>query len=152
MSSESKTKMDSTIRDNGGLVMIHWVDDEGQKDSASLGGLCNLTEEELRQFDEDLTNSEFRDLFYEFRKKYEFKRSLTGEKNSAYIQARRIVRDIKNNPARHKHETMDELIQCCKINGNVHTSLMQAHEGIHGRNGGLPCDVSTGPCSCGAFH
>ncbi len=40
------------------------------------------------------------------------------------------------------------------VNGALNSRLAEAHE-IHaslGRNGGQRCDVTSGPCSCGAWH
>ena len=62
------------------------------------------------------------------------------------------LQDIRNNPSRHKHLDMNGLMACSTINGAVDTSVMQAHEGLHGSNGGVKCDVASGPCSCGAWH
>lgn len=62
--------------------------------------------------------------------------------------------DIKAHPERHRH-SFESLQRCCTTaEGAIDLSLMEAHE-THaplGRNGGRACDVSSGPCSCGAWH
>jgi hypothetical protein len=60
-------------------------------------------------------------------------------------------REIVNNPHKHIH-TYEELVSCCMVDGCLDTMLMQSHEGFLGSNGGARCDVSSGPCSCGAWH
>ncbi len=60
--------------------------------------------------------------------------------------------DIKKNPEKHKHRDLNALNQCCWNGSALDLGLMQAHEGLQGRNGGRGCDVSRGPCSCGAWH
>ena len=47
-----------------------------------------------------------------------------------------------------------ELTDCCTIDGILILSLTDAHERNVdlGTNGGRRCDVSSGPCSCGAWH
>ncbi|TAL46455.1 MAG: hypothetical protein EPN91_00245 [Salinibacterium sp.] len=60
--------------------------------------------------------------------------------------------DIRDHPDRHKHD-FEGLQRCCLIMGVLDMRVMDAHEGITGRtNGGRPCDVDSGPCSCGAWH
>ena len=68
------------------------------------------------------------------------------------MNRQQIFEDIKKNPSNHKHYDMNGLIACATINGAIDTSLMQAHEGLYGSNGGVKCDVGNGPCSCGAWH
>ncbi len=63
-----------------------------------------------------------------------------------------ILQEIKDHPDRHKHRDMNGLMSCAMIGGAIDLSVMAAHEGLHGHNGGVACDVATGPCSCGAFH
>ena len=63
-----------------------------------------------------------------------------------------ILEDIKVNPHKHKHPNLNALHACCIIDGAMDLEVLDAHEGIHGYNGGVGCDVSSGPCSCGAFH
>lgn len=61
--------------------------------------------------------------------------------------------DIKNNPNSHRHD-FEGLQRCCFLNGALDGRLMEAHE-THasvGSNGGRSCDVTSGPCSCGAWH
>lgn len=62
-----------------------------------------------------------------------------------------ILEDIKTNPSQHKH-SFDELQKCCMIGGALDLIVMEAHEGLLGYNGGVACDVTEGPCACGAFH
>lgn len=59
--------------------------------------------------------------------------------------------DIKKNPGSHQH-SWESLQACCIVNGAFVGSIMVAHEGIYGNNGGMLCDVRQGPCSCGAWH
>jgi hypothetical protein len=63
------------------------------------------------------------------------------------------LKDVKENPAQHRH-TFDELQRCCFHGGALDTRLMAAHEtyAAVGSNGGRTCDVTSGPCSCGAWH
>ncbi len=68
------------------------------------------------------------------------------------MNRQQIFEDIKKTPSNHKHHDANGLIACATINGAVDISIMQAHEGLYGYNGGAACDVSTGPCSCGAWH
>jgi hypothetical protein len=46
------------------------------------------------------------------------------------------------------------LQRCCIVDGAMDLGLMQAHEdhASCGRNGSRRCDVTSGPCSCGAWH
>ena len=62
------------------------------------------------------------------------------------------LQDIRTNPDKHKHWHYVELITCCSSDGIINTALMTAHEGLLGHNGGVKCDVRSGPCSCGAWH
>ena len=64
-----------------------------------------------------------------------------------------VLQDIRENPERHKHD-FDGLMACCMIGGALDTSIMEAHSANEpfGRNGGTRCDVSSGPCACGAWH
>lgn len=59
--------------------------------------------------------------------------------------------DIKAHPEKHKH-TFEELTQCCMSDGALDTAIMEAHAGLCGSNGGVPCDTREGPCACGAWH
>lgn len=63
------------------------------------------------------------------------------------------LKDISDNPERHKHHDIGELTECCREEGTITISatLMEAHPAI-GYNGGQKCDVYEGPCSCGAWH
>jgi hypothetical protein len=66
--------------------------------------------------------------------------------------AEAVSRDIKENPQKHLHN-FDALQACCTINGAIDPRLMEAHTSVTRRtNGGRQCDVSSGPCSCGAWH
>lgn len=64
-----------------------------------------------------------------------------------------ILRDIKEHPERHRHD-FDGLQRCCMVEGRAILRIMDAHEGLAGANvgSGRRCDVSRGPCSCGAWH
>jgi hypothetical protein len=63
------------------------------------------------------------------------------------------LRDIKEHPERHKHDFAG-LQRCCFVNGALDMRVLDAHETYAslGTNGGRRCDVSRGPCSCGAWH
>lgn len=63
-----------------------------------------------------------------------------------------LLDDIYINPQKHRHKDLNELMNCCLVNGAIDSLAWEAHEGIQGRNGGRGCDVASGPCSCGAFH
>lgn len=63
-----------------------------------------------------------------------------------------LLDHIYLNPDKHRHKNLDELTNCCLLNGAIDSLVWQAHEGIQGRNGGKGCDVLEGPCSCGAWH
>jgi len=66
------------------------------------------------------------------------------------------LKDIKEHPDKHRHRDFAELTRCCSVvvDGVIGLDLvlMDAHEGLMGRNGGRGCDVERGPCSCGAWH
>lgn len=63
------------------------------------------------------------------------------------------IQDIKSNPKNHRH-SFEELQQCCFVEGAVDLLVLDAHEryAALGYNGGRPCDTTSGPCSCGAWH
>lgn len=63
------------------------------------------------------------------------------------------IKDIKEHPDRHRHD-FQRLQACCFVNGAIDMSVMDAHEKYvdMGTNGGTRCDVSSGPCACGAWH
>jgi len=63
-----------------------------------------------------------------------------------------LIKDIQERPDRHRHRDLNELTICCMVNGSIDSLAWQAHEGLQGRNGGKGCDVSSGPCACGAWH
>lgn len=64
-----------------------------------------------------------------------------------------VLEDIRTHPEQHRH-TFAELQLCCLVGGALDLSLVDAHsEYIDlGTNGGVRCDVISGPCSCGAWH
>ncbi len=64
-----------------------------------------------------------------------------------------ILEDIIEHPENHKHDFRG-LIACCMVKGVFVASLMEAHSKNEpfGRNGGVVCDVSSGPCACGGWH
>lgn len=54
------------------------------------------------------------------------------------------LKHIQEHPEQHLH-SFEDLMFCCLVNGALDLSVQQAHE--QGR-----CDVTDGPCSCGAWH
>jgi hypothetical protein len=52
------------------------------------------------------------------------------------------------------HHDYPGLLVCCTVDGALDTLLMQAHQDYApvGRNGGVACDTTEGPCSCGSWH
>lgn len=60
------------------------------------------------------------------------------------------LKDVREHPERHRHE-FPELQSCCMVNGAIDLMLMEEHPAL-GYNGGQKCDVTWGPCSCGAWH
>lgn len=62
------------------------------------------------------------------------------------------IKHIKENPHLHKHGNLNGLNACATIDGALDLGIIDAHGGVYGYNGGVACDVSRGPCSCGAFH
>jgi len=64
-----------------------------------------------------------------------------------------VLKDIKEHPENHRHD-LARLYACCIIDGVLETLLMEAHQRFAslGTNGGQRCDVTKGPCSCGAWH
>jgi hypothetical protein len=67
--------------------------------------------------------------------------------------AEEVVEDIKAHPERHRHD-FEGLQACCFINGALDCLVMDAHSQYvdMGTNGGVRCDVTSGPCACGAWH
>ncbi|MEK7640702.1 MAG: hypothetical protein AAB389_01750 [Patescibacteria group bacterium] len=69
-----------------------------------------------------------------------------------------VLKDLEKNPDQHRHATYEELVACCTVlyHGKpvLDLSLMDAHlkSAPIAHNGGQPCDVFEGPCSCGAWH
>jgi hypothetical protein len=75
-----------------------------------------------------------------------------GQMNTYKEEFDRRIKDIKEHPEKHKH-SFEALSQCCMVQGCFDTALMEAHSKLNmGTNGGVNCDVTSGPCSCGAFH
>ena len=64
-----------------------------------------------------------------------------------------IFGDLRNHPERHRHG-FEELIACCTVDGILDMDLIERHTYFVdlGKNGGVRCDVTSGPCSCGAWH
>jgi hypothetical protein len=65
-----------------------------------------------------------------------------------------LLRDIKNNPDKHRHGDLNGISRCSMVDGKLDTEVFEAHEkyASYGTNGGVRCDVASGPCSCGAWH
>lgn len=63
------------------------------------------------------------------------------------------LQDIRNHPELHRH-SYEALVACCFHGGALDSRLMEAHEKHSnlGTNGGVRCDVTSGPCACGAWH
>jgi len=64
-----------------------------------------------------------------------------------------ILSDIKNHPEKHRHDFIG-LQTCCIIDGALYTILIEAHQEYTnlGTNARVSCDVTSGPCACGAWH
>lgn len=65
-----------------------------------------------------------------------------------------VLRHIKEFPEEHLHD-YEGLIACGTINGAIDALILEAHSEMHpslGSNGGIRCDVMSGPCACGAWH
>ena len=62
-------------------------------------------------------------------------------------------KDIIDHPERHRHD-FDGLQRCCFVDGAMDLYLLELHSrsAPFGRNGGIACDVTSGPCACGAWH
>lgn len=69
------------------------------------------------------------------------------------IKVSKRIKDIKDHPESHRH-TFEELRSCCFVDGILDLQIMDAHEEFAsvGKNAGLRCDVTSGPCSCGGWH
>ena len=80
-------------------------------------------------------------------------RWLRGVEENANLKTRAKLKDIREHPEKHRHD-FGELQSCCVIDGVLDTAVMEAHSvyASQGTNGGRRCDVSSGPCSCGAWH
>lgn len=61
-----------------------------------------------------------------------------------------VLKEIREQPELHRHD-FDGLINCCMVNGAISLMIMETHAGLTGWNG-TKCDVTQGPCSCGAWH
>lgn len=63
------------------------------------------------------------------------------------------LKHIKEHPELHRHD-FNGLQACCFINGAMDLGVIDAHsENVNmGTNGGVRCDVRSGPCACGAWH
>jgi len=64
------------------------------------------------------------------------------------------LQDIRDHPERHRHHSFEDLHRCCFVDGAIDLSLIDAHSQFIniGENGGHRCDVTSGPCACGAWH
>jgi hypothetical protein len=60
---------------------------------------------------------------------------------------------IHTYPGAHRH-TFEELRRCSIVKGILDLKVWDAHKeaALFGTNGGINCDVSEGPCACGAWH
>lgn len=61
-----------------------------------------------------------------------------------------ILKEIRERPELHRHD-FNGLTACCMVDGAISLMIMEAHGGLTGWNG-AKCDVTQGPCSCGAWH
>jgi hypothetical protein len=61
------------------------------------------------------------------------------------------IADIKRHPDQHRH-TFEELIKCCSVNGSIDTGLLGIHQQFASCGKTSRCDVTEGPCACGAWH
>lgn len=68
-------------------------------------------------------------------------------------KVKKRIKEIKDHPENHRH-SFEGLTTCCLVEGVLDMALMEAHEEYVslGTNGGRRCDVTSGPCSCGAWH
>lgn len=64
------------------------------------------------------------------------------------------IKHIKDHPDQHRHGDFQGIINCSMDNGAINMAIFDAHQqyASYGSNGGNRCDVSSGPCSCGAWH
>lgn len=65
-----------------------------------------------------------------------------------------VLQHIKDHPEQHRHD-YPALVACCMVvDGTIDLLLMEAHGRYVslGLNGGVRCDVNSGPCACGAWH
>jgi len=63
------------------------------------------------------------------------------------------LKDIQEHPEKHRHDYAG-LHRCCMVGGAIVLTLIDAHSKSvdMGMNGGRRCDVTSGPCACGAWH
>ncbi len=60
--------------------------------------------------------------------------------------------EILEHPERHRHDYSD-LLACSTDGDAIDSEILDAHATVKlGRNGGVDCDVVSGPCACGAWH
>ena len=64
-----------------------------------------------------------------------------------------VLKDIQEHPENHIHN-FDELTACCLVDRALNLSLMEAHSKFVDlrANPVTKCDVTEGPCACGAWH
>lgn len=76
---------------------------------------------------------------------------MNSEERKLVVQSK--VQDIKDHPERHRHD-FSGLTSCCMVDGALDSRVQEAHSryASFGANGGQRCDVSSGPCACGAWH
>lgn len=72
---------------------------------------------------------------------------MTTEAQRKAAQAR--LQHVQDNPDAHRHDFAG-LYACSTVDGVLDTSIIEAHEGLAGPT--HRCDVSKGPCACGATH
>lgn len=62
-----------------------------------------------------------------------------------------LLAEIRKHPEKHRHD-FEGLMRCSMVKGALDIEVMDVHSGITGSNGGTKCDVTDGPCACGAWH
>ena len=65
-----------------------------------------------------------------------------------------LIKDIREHPERHRHSFSGLQACCMQASGALDLMLMELHGRYVnlGTNGGIRCDVTDGPCACGAWH
>lgn len=64
-----------------------------------------------------------------------------------------VVDFVKRHKEEHAQDSFDNMIESCMVDGAIDLEKFLSYEKTPvGYNGGLPCDVRKGPCSCGAWH